>query len=155
MRVKDVMTKDPITIDPEAPLGTAMDVMRTKEVRHLPVVDDAGTLIGIITDRDLRHAAFGPALAEYLSGPTRRRLRAVAESLEELRVRDAMTWSVVTTHPEAPLAHAALIMSEKRVGSLPVVEGGRLAGMLTERDVLKALAREEAVHCFDAQGFLW
>ena len=62
MKVKDIMTKDPLTIDPEAPLGTATDVMRTKDLRHLPVVDEAGRLIGIITDRDLRHAAFAPAV---------------------------------------------------------------------------------------------
>src|SRR3990172_6738808 len=63
MKVKEVMTRDPLTIDPEAPLGTAMDVMRRKRIRHLPVVDDAGRLMGIITDRDLRQASFGPAPA--------------------------------------------------------------------------------------------
>src|SRR5574341_1419532 len=145
MKVKDVMTKDPFTIDSEAPLGTAMDVMRTKELRHLPVVDEAGQLIGIITDRDLRHAAFAPAVAEYLSVRAQRRIRQIGETLENLRVRDVMTWVVVTTHPNASLAHAALIMSERRVGSLPVVENGKLVGMLTERDVLQALSREGAV----------
>lgn len=53
MKVKDVMTREPITVDPEAPLGTAMEVMRRKRIRHLPVVNDAGRLMGIITDRDL------------------------------------------------------------------------------------------------------
>jgi acetoin utilization protein AcuB len=67
MKVREVMAKDPFTIDPEAPLATAIDVMRTKELRHLPVVDEARQLVGIITDRDLRHAAFGPAVSEYLS----------------------------------------------------------------------------------------
>ena len=97
MKVKDVMAKDPFTIDPEAPLGTAMDVMRTGHLRHLPVVE-AGQLIGIITDRDLRHAAFGPAVAEYLSRSTQGRMRQIGETLENLRVRDVMTWVVVTTH---------------------------------------------------------
>ncbi len=155
MKVKDAMAKDPFTIDPEAPLATAMDVMRTKELRHLPVVDEAGQLVGIITDRDLRHAAFGPALEEYLSVSARRRLRRIGETLENLRVRDAMTWVVVTTHPGASLAHAALIMSERRVGSLPVVENGKLVGMLTERDVLRALTREGTVREWPSEGFLW
>ena len=155
MKVKDVMAKGPITIDPEAPLGTALDVMRTKQVRHLPVVDDAGQLVGIITDRDLRQAAFAPAVAEFLSVRAQRRLRVLGERLENLRVRDAMTWVVVQTHPEAPLAHAALVMSERRVGSLPVVDGGKLVGLLTERDVLGALSREGTISEFDPEGFLW
>ncbi len=155
MNVKDVMAKDPFTIDPETPLGTAMDVMRTKELRHLPVVDEAGQLIGIITDRDLRHAAFAPAVAEYLSASAQRRIRQIGETLENLRVRDVMTWVVVTTHPNASLAHAALVMSERRVGSLPVVENGKLVGMLTERNVLRALSREGAVRQFNPEGFLW
>lgn len=155
MKVKDVMAKDPFTIDPAAPLGTAMDMMRTKELRHLPVVDEAGRLMGIITDRDLRQAAFSPALAEYLSAGAQRRIRQLGQTLEDLRVRDAMTWVVVTTHPDASLAHAALIMSERRVGSLPVVENGKLVGMLTERDVLEALSREGGLLRFSPEGFLW
>ena len=155
MKVKDVMAKDPFTIDPEAPFGTATDVMRTKHLRHLPVVDGR-PLIGIITDRDLRHAAFGPAVAEYLSAGTQRRMRQIGETLENLRVRDAMTWVVVTIHPNATLPHAALLMFERRVGSLPVVEDGKLVGMLTERDLLKALSREgPRVPTFDVEGFLW
>lgn len=155
MKVKNVMAKDPLTIDPEAPLGTALDVMRAKELRHLPVVDEAGQLVGIITDRDLRQAAFAPALAEYLSTGAQRSARQLGKTLEDLRVRDFMTWVVVTTHPDASLAHAALIMSERRVGSLPVVENGRLVGMLTERDVLQALSKEGGVLRFNPEGFLW
>jgi CBS domain-containing protein len=155
MKVRDVMTKDPFTIDPEAPLGTAIDMMRTKRLRHLPVVDESGQLVGIVTDRDLRHAAFAPALAEFLPASAQRRLRQVGETLENLRVRDAMTWVVVTTHPDASLAHAALIMSERRIGGLPVLDQGRLVGMLTERDVLEALSREGKLRQFDVEGFLW
>lgn len=154
MKVKDVMTKQPITIDPEAAVGTALDVMRTKHVRHLPVVDDAGTLVGIVTDRDLRHAALAPALDEYLSVRAHRRVREMSETLENLRVKDVMTWAVVTTGPEAPLTYGALIMFERRVGSLPVLEHGRLVGMLTERDVLRALLLEGKVAEFGG-GYMW
>jgi acetoin utilization protein AcuB len=147
--VREVMTREPITIDPEAPLGTAMEVMRAKTVRHLPVVDDQGRLMGIVTDRDLRQAAFTPALAERLAIRAQRRLRNLGQSMESLRVKDGMTWGVVTTHPEASLTHAALLMFERRVGSLPVVEEGRLVGILTERDVLKALMMDRPLHEFD------
>jgi acetoin utilization protein AcuB len=154
MKVKDVMTKDPITIDPEAAVGTALDVMRTKHIRHLPVVDGTGTLIGIVTDRDLRHAALAPALDEYLSVRAHRRARQMSETLEDLRVKDVMTWAVVTTGPEAPLTYGALIMFERRVGSLPVLEHGRIVGMLTERDVLKALLFEGKVAELN-DGYMW
>jgi len=155
MKVKDVMTREPITVDPEAPLGTAMEVMRRKRIRHLPVVDDAGRLVGIITDRDLRQATFAPALAEHLSLQAQRRLRGLGQTLEDLRVKHAMTWVVVTTEPEAPIARAAVVMFERRIGSLPVVEDGKLVGILTERDLLLALAKEFPDTGIDQQGFLW
>jgi acetoin utilization protein AcuB len=155
MIVSDAMTKDPITIDPEAPLGTAVDVMRTNKLRHLPVVDDAGQLVGIITDRDLRHAVLAPAFEEYLSASGQRRFHRLGQTLEDLRVRDMMTWGVVATHPAAPLAHAALIMFERHVGCLPVVTEGRLEGILTEHDILQALASGKSVRHFNIDGFLW
>jgi acetoin utilization protein AcuB len=154
MKVKDVMSRDPISIDPEAPVGTALDVMRTKRVRHLPVVDEAGALVGIVTDRDLRHAALAPALGEFLPARAHRRARLLGETLENLRVRDVMTWAVVTTGPEVALLSAALVMLESRVGSLPVVDSGRLVGLLTEQDVLKALMREGELAEFQ-QGYMW
>ncbi len=153
MHVKELMTPDPITIDPDAPLGTAMAVMRDKAVRHLPVVDEAGRLLGILTDRDLRSAAFGPALAEHLSLGAQRRLRGVSQALEEVRVRDAMTWNVVTTHPDATIAHAAAAMFQGRLGGLPVVQDGRLVGMLTERDLLRALGSGASQIGVDIEGF--
>ena len=111
--------------------------------------------MGIITDRDLRQAAFTPFVQEYLSAAARRRTQGLSETLENLRVRDVMTWVVVITHPEASLAHAALIMSERRVGSLPVVDGGRVVGLVTERDVLSALVTHGRIAEFDPEGFLW
>jgi acetoin utilization protein AcuB len=131
MKVKDVMSRKPITIDPEAPLATAMAVMKKEGIRHLPVTDDAGRLFGIITDRDLRCAAFAPALIEHLSVGAQRQARGLAQTLEELRVRDAMSWDVVTTQPEAALGHAARVLFFGRFGSLPVLDGAKLVGVLT------------------------
>lgn len=87
MKVQDVMTRDPITIDAEALVGAVLDLMRTRHIRHLPVFDGGGTLVGIVTDRDLRHAALAPALGEYLSAPSHRRLRQLGETLGNLRVK--------------------------------------------------------------------
>jgi CBS domain-containing protein len=156
MTVSDVMSRSPITIAPEASLEVARATMMDKEVRHLPVVDAAGRLVGIITDRDLRSAAFAPALAEYLSAATRRRFHDVGAALEALRVKDAMSWGVVTASPDMPLAQAAAIMVEGRFGSLPVVERGALVGIVTERDVLRALAATlPAVRGADPDTYFW
>jgi acetoin utilization protein AcuB len=139
MNVRDVMTPDPITIEPQAAVGTAIAVMIERGVRHLPVVDDDGRLVGIVTDRDVRGAAMLPELAEHLSVTARRRLLDLGARLDDLRVRDVMSWSPVTIGPDAPVHVAAALMFERRVGSLPVVDGGRVVGIVTERDVLKTV----------------
>lgn len=156
LRVKDVMSRPPYTIDAEAPIATAIAVMRDKSVRHLPVVDEAGRLLGMISDRDLRDAIFAPAFAEHLSSVAQRRLRGLRETLENLRVKDVMTWDAVTIGAEASLAQAAAVMFEGRFGSLPVLEAGKLAGIVTERDVLKALAQTlPTVRGMDPDTYLW
>jgi acetoin utilization protein AcuB len=155
-RVKDVMTRKPYTIDPDAPIETASAVMRDRGVRHLPVVDDTGRLMGMISDRDVRDAVFAPAFAERLSASARRRLRTVAVTLETLKVKDVMTWDTMTTEPDTLLAQAAAVMFEGRVGSLAVVQKGQLVGIVTERDVLKALARTlPSVRGVDPDTYLW
>jgi acetoin utilization protein AcuB len=130
MKVRDAMTKDPLTIGADASLPMAEAVMRDRGVQHLPVVSAAGLLLGIVTDRDVEHAAFMPALVGTLAWEPR--------WLRAPRVRDVMTWSPVTTHPHTALSQAALTMFQHRIGSLPVVEDGRLVGILTGRDVLAA-----------------
>jgi acetoin utilization protein AcuB len=154
--VRDVMAKRPITIDPEAPLATAIAVMREKEIRHLPVVDDGDRLVGIITDRDLRSAALAPALTEFLPPDLRRAVERAAGILEQLRVKDAMTWSVVATRPDATVAEAAAVMFERRIGCLPVRQNGKLVGIITERDIGKALMLAiSAARGADPDTFFW
>lgn len=141
MDVKDVMTRKPFTIDPEAPVGTAIAIMTEQKIRHLPVVDERGAVVGIVTDRDLRSAALAPALEQHLSQEARRRLRSIGAALDDLRVKHAMTWHPVTARPDMALTQAAALMLERNVGSLPIVENGGVVGILTERDALRALAR--------------
>jgi acetoin utilization protein AcuB len=137
--VCEAMTRNPITIDPDAPLGTAVAVMRERGVRHLPVTDDAGRLVGIVTDRDLRSTMLAPAMTEWLGPGWRRHAEALGRRAENLRVRDVMTWNCVTTDGTVSLAQAAARMLDGKIGCLPVVLGGRLVGILTERDILRAL----------------
>jgi acetoin utilization protein AcuB len=104
--------------------------MRTRKLRHLPVVDRGGRLVGIVTDRDLRQVIFDPAVQERLGGRT--------EGLNRLQVREIMTWGIITTRPESHIREAARLMHERKIGALPVVEGGKVVGILTESDVVKA-----------------
>jgi acetoin utilization protein AcuB len=145
-RVGDAMKRRPVTIGPDAPVARAADLMRRRRIRHLPVVDDQQRLRGIITDRDVQHAALLPALAGHVSWDPRR--------VKAPRVRDVMTWSAVTVPPDAPLVQAGLLMFERRIGSLPVVDGDRLVGIVTTRDLLEAM-RERQILPRDLAGFLW
>lgn len=132
MRVRDVMTKDPVTIGPDEPIGTALERMRLGRFRHLPVVE-GDRLVGIITDRDLRLATNSPLV-----------LREKWYSdfiLESIKVKSCMTSNPVTVTPDTPLLDAALILRERRFGSLPVVEDGKLVGILTETDLVETLIR--------------
>jgi CBS domain-containing protein len=142
MDVKDVMTRNPISIEQDAPVGTAIAVMAEHKIRHLPVVDERAAVVGIVTDRDLRSAALAPSLEGHLSKEARRRLRGLGTTLENLRMKDAMTWNPVTATPDMPLTQAAALMLEKHVGSLVIVQDGALVGILTERDALRALAAQ-------------
>jgi CBS domain-containing protein len=145
-RVGDVMTRRPAVTRLDTPVRDAAELMQSKLIRHLPVVDEAGHLLGIVTDRDLRHAAFLPALAEQAGWEPHR--------VKAPRVRDVMSWSVVTTHEDTPLVQAALLMFERRIGSLPVVTESRLVGILTERDVWRGLRTQQRREV-ETDAFLW
>lgn len=133
VRVGELMTRAPATIRWDATVDAAWKLMRARRIRHLPVLDHTGHLVGIVTDRDLRHAVLGPALREVdRLGP---------ETVDAARVRDVMTWSVVTANADPELRQAARLLYERRIGALPVVERGRVVGILTEVDVIRAFAR--------------
>jgi acetoin utilization protein AcuB len=146
MTVGEFMTKQPVVVELDTMVRVAAELMRTKKIRHLPVVDAGGHVLGIVTDRDLRHAAFLPALAGQ-AGLAPHRVKAP-------RVRDVMTWSVVTTQAETPLVQAALTMFQRRIGSLPVVADGRLVGILTEHDVLTGLKKRAGIED-ETEFLLW
>ena len=132
MDVQDRMTKDPVTIREGETVQTAADLMRARKIRHLPVVDAAGKLVGIVTDRDIRQILFAPRM--------RTRGMDLGTLADQITVGEIMSTPVVTTKPYAELADAATIMYERKLGALPVVEAGRVVGILSEIDVLRAFA---------------
>jgi acetoin utilization protein AcuB len=125
------MTAPVITVDVDTPFQEALRLMQERKFRRLPVVDGAGKLVGIVSERDLLHAA--PSQATSLS------VWEVNYLLWKLRVADVMTERVVTVTPELPIEDAAQIMVTSKIGGLPVVDSsGNLVGMITETDVFKA-----------------
>lgn len=133
MRVKDVMTPSPVTVHPAVTVGAAWKLMRRRRIRHLPVLDASGRPVGIVSDRDLRQVILEPALQEQLGNVTR--------AMNVLTIKEVMTWGMVTAQPETTLRQAAQMLTEQRIGALPVVEGERLVGILTASDLVKALVR--------------
>ena len=131
MRIRDLMQKDVVTVDAAAHLDVAEELMRMDRIRHLPVVS-GGRLVGLVSQRDLFRAALSSALAHSPQDEQ--------AWLARIPVRQAMTREVLSAHPDADVRHAVEMMLRERVGCLPVVEEGRLVGLLSETDCLRRLA---------------
>jgi acetoin utilization protein AcuB len=129
MLVRDRMTADPITISPATLFPEGIRIMREKGIRHLPVVDDGGKLIGIVAQTDLLHAS--PSKATTLS------IFEMNYLLANLHVREVMVSPVITVAEDAPLEEAARLMVEKKIGCLPVMRDGDLVGLITETDIFE------------------
>ncbi len=127
------MTRGVVVLSPETTAAEALALCRERRIRHLPILEE-WRLAGIVSDRDLRSAA--PVLGD----PGR------ASALEKIRVPDVMTRDVVITRPDDPIEEAANRMQQKRIGCLPVVEDGALAGILTSSDVMEALVQLIGAH---------
>ena len=135
MRVRDLMSDKPITVDPETPMLEARQRMVDERIRHL-IVTDGGRVAGIVTDRDIRLNLPSPA--------TSLSVWEVNYLLARLTVRDVMTRAVLLVDPDRPAAEAAAIMMTHKIGALPVTEGDRLVGIVTETDFVRVVARGAA-----------
>jgi len=137
MKVSELMSRNVVTIGPSDTCRDAVGRMHGARVRHLPVVDTKGGLVGIITDRDLRHHLFNPRVLKEI-GTT-----AVDTLLMTVLVRDVMSSPALSVWAGDELVDAARIMLEDKVGSLPVVEGHRVVGIITEADLLREICRAD------------
>ena len=131
MRVRDLMTAKLVTVDPETPMLEARQRMLREQIRHLVVLDDA-RVVGIVTDRDVRLNLPSPA--------TSLSVWEINYLLPGVTVGGVMTTSVIVVDPDRPIAEAARIMMDHKIGALPVVEEGRLVGIITESDFVRAMA---------------
>ncbi|MCG8422858.1 MAG: CBS domain-containing protein [Proteobacteria bacterium] len=134
--VGDVMTHDPLAVHPDDYVINAAARMQQRNIRHLPVVDGDRTVLGMLSDRDVRAAIGDPTRAldsEAEESPD--------ETLHRLRVRDAMTRPVVTTTPDQSCAAMAREFVSLRGSAVPVTnKDGRLIGILSYIDILRGLA---------------
>jgi acetoin utilization protein AcuB len=133
MRVRDCMTVDPMTVGPRDSLQKAIELLRRRDIRSIPVVEE-DKLIGIVTDRDIRQVA--PAY------PLFRDEEEIRRYTERLAVTAAMTADPMTISPDAPLVQAAKVLETYRISSLPVVDGETLVGMISVMDLLRAFVEQ-------------
>jgi acetoin utilization protein AcuB len=131
MRVRELMTAKPITVDPKTPMLEARQRMVEERIRHLVVVENA-RVVGIVTDRDIRLNLPSPA--------TSLSVWEINYLLAQLTVGGVMSASVIIVNPDRPIAEAARIMVDHKIGALPVVDEGRLVGIITESDFVRAMA---------------
>lgn len=131
--VRDWMTRDPITVNPKTPLPEAHKLMKECHIRRLPVVDH-GRLVGIVTLGDIREAS--PSDATSLS------IFELHYLLAKLTISEIMTREPITISPDATIREAAKLMLKHKIGGLPVMENGKLVGIITESDIFRVLAQE-------------
>ena len=132
MFVIERMATDLITIGPDLTIGEAKKIMSENSIRHLPVTDDEGLLVGIVTDRDMRDAM-----------PSTLKKKVDYEEtlaiIENYKIQDIMTRDLLTIYPYYTIQDTLLVIQKKKVGALPVVdEEGHLKGILSTRDLLTA-----------------
>ena len=124
-----IMTPDPITVTPDDDLADAYELMLRNDVRRLPVVDDDGELVGILTRSDVQQLI---PVHDYDSDRFEAELALVGTL-----VREVMSWDPVTAAPDETLQDAAERMHEFRVSGLPIVNGRELVGIITESDIFR------------------
>jgi CBS domain-containing protein len=151
MTVREIMDASPETVTPEATVEEVVRTLRSNELSGVPVINDGGRCVGIITEEDLVMSGdegdlhlphfielFGGIVFLESMGHFEERLRRATAST----AADMMTEDPVTIEPDATVQEAGRTMSHHKHNRLPVVEHGRLVGMVTRVDVLDALTRE-------------
>lgn len=128
MFVKDQMSPHPFTTTPDSSILAAQRLMKENNIRHLPVTNPAGELLGLVTRTTLEEVL--PSKLSTLS------VFELQYQLDKIKVREAMLRQVITTTEDVPIERAARIMWENKIGCLPVMRGKRLVGIVTDHDLI-------------------
>jgi len=127
MLVKDRMTSNPFCGKPEMAVTKIQELMREKKFRHLPITDEEGNLVGLVTQRSLLRA-----LPSDVSGFSRFE---ISYLLAKIKAKDVMTKDVITIDEDVAIEDAARIMADEKIGCLPVCNGDNLVGIITDNDL--------------------
>jgi len=130
MYVSDWMTKKIFTVGPDDYLSDAISLMKERSIKHVPVVRN-GKLKGIISDRDIKE--YSPSKATALD------IYELHYLLAKTKIKEIMRTGVVTTTPDTPVEEAAMVMLDNTIGCLPVLQDGVLAGIISDKDIYRAL----------------
>ncbi len=146
IRVKDIMTKTVISVSPETDIVNAARIMLEKRINGLPVVNSKGSVVGIICQSDLvsqQKIIPVPSIFSFMDGfmplTSMKKIEKEVEKIAAITVSQAMTPKPVTVTPETGIEAVAELMVDKSFHTLPVVEGGKLVGIVGKSDVLKTL----------------
>lgn len=131
MTIEYRMSRNPITVSPDANVNEARDLMKKNKVHRLPVLDKDKKLVGIISEKDILFAS--PSPASSLS------IHEMAYLLSKLTVKKLMTKNPVTVSKDIPVEEAARIMADEDLSALPVVDGDKLVGIVSKSDLFKIL----------------
>jgi len=131
MRIGDIMTRKPITVDSETSIVDSKSIMKENNIRRLPVVDK-GKLVGIVTERMILEASPSPA--------TSLSIYEIHYLISKMKVKDIMVKNPITISPDTTFEEALLLGQEKRIGAFPVLEKGKLVGIITESDLVRFIA---------------
>ena len=137
MEVSDVMTTDVVTAAPSMSVGDLADMLARKRLRAVPVIDEGGIVLGMVTDDQVMLHLL-PMLDEDRSVS-----RAVKPSMKVGEVRDVMARTVLCVNENEPLADVIRLMLGKEIERLPVVRDGQLVGFITRGDIIRRLLRED------------
>jgi len=150
LSAKDIMTKEVITVSPEMEIARAAALLLEKGINGVPVVDETGGLVGLLCQSDLvaQQKKFPlPSLFTLLDGfiplTSMKHLEKEVQKITATTVADAMTPSPVTVAPETSIEEVGSIMADKHFHTLPVLDGGKLVGIVGKKDVLKTLISGE------------
>lgn len=148
LKAKDIMTSGALTLEPENDVATAAKLMLEKHLNGLPVVDGDGKLVGVICQSDLvaqQKTISMPSLFTILDGfisfSSNEELEREVNKIAATKVEHAMTPDPITIEPDTSIEKIADLMVERKFYTLPVVENGKLVGVVGKEDVLKVLAK--------------
>jgi CBS domain-containing protein len=148
-RAKDIMTSDVITVTKDQTVNQVIEILMDKNISGLPVVDENGNVIGIVTEGDLIYRSkkleiprYFTILDSYIFLDNTKKMEEQIRKMVGYRVEDIMTKNVVVVDSEETVEEIATIMTKKNVNRVPVIKDGMLVGIVTRRDIIRAYASD-------------